>query len=89
MVGLIYNEQYEVTTWYDLSQQPFSYYQEEGYQYLVISSDIYDRYLAEADRYPENVAFYQQLFQHKKLLHKCTPAGLTRPGPVILIYKVE
>ncbi len=88
-VGLIYSQQYEVITWYDLSQRPFNYYLEEGYQYLVVSSDIYDRYLAEPDRYAENVAFYQQLWQGEKLLQECVLTGLTQPGPVIQIYQVE
>jgi hypothetical protein len=59
-----------------------------GYHHVVVSSSIYNRYLAEPNRYPDEVKFYQTLFQKGKLIRKFEPAYL-QGGPVIMIYKLE
>jgi hypothetical protein len=63
-------------------------YRADGYPYLVASSSMYDRFLAEPDRYPSEIAFYQTLFAEGELLRQFEPS-LVRGGPVILIYKID
>jgi hypothetical protein len=71
------NQKFSLATDEDLSD----YYQ-EGYQYLVVSSNVYDRYFAEPERYTKEVNFYQTLFQQGELLQQFSPTK-TRGGPVI------
>jgi len=62
-------------------------YGREGYSYLILSSAMYDRYLAEPERYPSQVSFYTTLFDRGRLLQKFEPST-TRGGPVIRIYEL-
>lgn len=62
-------------------------YGREGYSYLVLSSAMYDRYLAEPEGYPSQVSFYTTLFDRGRLLQKFEPST-TRGGPVIRIYEL-
>ncbi|MEI2750223.1 MAG: hypothetical protein V9E88_15870 [Ferruginibacter sp.] len=56
-----------------------------GYDYVVASSAIYDRYFAEPERYPDEIAFYNQLFATSALVKEFDPAWY-ESGPVIRIY---
>jgi len=56
-----------------------------GGRYLVASSWIYQRYLADPARYPAEVAFYKSLFSSAHLLVEFAP-GATLRGPVVRIY---
>ena len=63
-------------------------YQRAGYTHLVISSAMYNRFLAEPTRYPSEVAFYQQL------LNQSTPlvtfsATWAQGGPNLHIYALS
>jgi 4-amino-4-deoxy-L-arabinose transferase-like glycosyltransferase len=49
-----------------LSERPLGDYTDNAL--LVVSSAVYDRYFMEAERYPEQVQFYQQLFDTRDLL---------------------
>jgi uncharacterized membrane protein len=59
-----------------------------GYRYVVASSAIYNRYMAEPDRYSNEVKFYETLFLRGKLLQKFEPSYL-RGGPTIIIYELQ
>jgi hypothetical protein len=63
-------------------------YSREGYRYLVVSSAMYGRYLAEPERYVAETAFYQALFTRAKLLQEFRPSN-TRGGPVVRVYELE
>ena len=63
-------------------------YRQEGYQYLVVSSSLYDRFFAEPERYPEPVAFYRELFAEANLLQRFVPSS-TRGGTEIRIYGLD
>jgi len=63
-------------------------YRYDGYSYLVVSSAMYERFLAEPDRYVSEVAFYQTLFAEGCLLQRFEPSA-TRGGPVIRIYELQ
>jgi hypothetical protein len=58
-----------------------------GIRYVVVSGEIYGRYMAEPDRYPSEIAFYQKLFAEGHLLQQFKPSA-TRGGPVIRIYEL-
>lgn len=59
---------------------------ERGYDYAVASSDIYNRYFAEAARYPDEVAYYTALFESGDLVAEFAPAWY-ESGPTIRVYE--
>lgn len=59
---------------------------ERGYDYVVASSDIYNRFFAEAERYPSEVAFYERLFTGGSLVQEFAPTW-RESGPVLRIYQ--
>lgn len=63
-------------------------YARAGYRYVSVSDGIYRRYFAEANRYPAEVAFYQELFSGQRLLQQFKPSA-TRAGPTIRIYELQ
>jgi hypothetical protein len=63
----------------DLSQQ--------GIEYVVVSSAVYGRYLAEPARYPAEVAFYRTLFADAELLREFWPSP-SAGGPLIRVYRL-
>lgn len=63
-------------------------YYSEDYQYLVISSQIYNRFFAEPDRYPAEVSFYNELLNDGVLLQQFEPNNF-QGGPIISIYDIQ
>jgi hypothetical protein len=63
-------------------------YRREGFDYLVVSDDLYGRYFSEAEKYPHEVAFYSSLFEQGKLVQQFEPSA-ERGGPVIRIYQIS
>jgi hypothetical protein len=61
----------------------------DGYQYLVVSSSIYEHILSAPDRYSAEASFYRDLFARGHLIRKFEPSGDQRPGPTILIYDIR
>ncbi len=43
------------------------------YDYIIVSSSIYDRFFAEPERYPDEIVFYRELFDKEKLVQKFEP----------------
>ncbi len=76
-------ERFSLATKHDLND----YYQ-EGYNYLIVSSAIYERYLSKPEDYPSEVSFYKTLFDNGRLLYICKPSN-TRGGPIIRIYELQ
>lgn len=62
-------------------------YRAEDVEYLIASSDIYDRYYDEPERYPEVVQRYEELFA-TRLIFEIRPAS-TRGGPTIRVYDIQ
>ena len=69
----------------DGGYQPFL---DDGYQYAIASSLMYDLYSAEPDRYPGEIVIYQTLFAEGRLVQEFKPSRF-RGGPVITIYEIE
>jgi hypothetical protein len=63
-------------------------YRHDGFEYLMVSSAMYERYLDEPARYPDQVAFYETLFDEAHLLQQFEPSN-TRGGPIVRIYELE
>lgn len=62
---------------------------QEGYEYLLTSSFISNRYYADPERYAKQVAFYEEtLPQQATLLHVVEPVGFVG-GPIVRIYKIN
>lgn len=49
------------------------YYREKGFDYIAISSFMYDRAFARPDKYADRIEFYQQLERESKLMAVFTP----------------
>lgn len=62
-------------------------YRREGFDYLVVSDELYGRFFAEAERYPDEVAFYASLFERGRLVQQFEPSA-ERGGPVIRVYSI-
>lgn len=61
--GFVVYERYSLAP----ERTPDDYYH-EGYRYLVVSSAMYERYMAEPTRYPSEVNFYQTVFRDGRLI---------------------
>jgi hypothetical protein len=59
-----------------------------GIDYVILSS-MYNRYLAEKERYPEIVSNYQKIFQLGPVIYQLAPSQGVNQGPLIRVLKVE
>jgi hypothetical protein len=79
---------FDVTVRFTLAEEPsLGYYYQEGYDYLVVSSYNYDRYLNQAEYFPKEAGFYETLFGKARLLHVVEPDTF-HGGPTIKVYKL-
>lgn len=62
-------------------------YRRAGYDYLMVSSAVHGRFLANPARYPKEVAFYRALFRDGKLVADIVPEPGQR-GPRIRLYRL-
>lgn len=69
-------QDHEVATYYD-----------EGFDYLVASSGMYDRFYADAERFSAQVQFYDSLNETAVLIQEIKPTN-TRSGPTLKIYQL-
>jgi 4-amino-4-deoxy-L-arabinose transferase-like glycosyltransferase len=58
-------------------------------EYLILSSFNYNRYLRNAQAYPEEASAYRSFFAAHQPLAEFVPNGKTTGGPVIRIYRLE
>lgn len=63
-------------------------YHASGYQYLIVSSNMYHRFLDDPKRYGPETRFYQDLFSHGKLQAAFVPSS-TVGGPEIRVYRID
>lgn len=73
---------------FSLSKYNIDYYHGEGYEYLVISSNIYNRYYKEPNRYSKEVNFYNSLIECNCLIQEFIGSSL-QGGPTIRIYNID
>ena len=86
--GPLKGARYEELLVFTLTEHDLDWYKAEGYQYLQASSAIYNRYLAEPERYAHQAAFYTRLFHEGTLLAEFGPTR-TSEGSVVRIYDIS
>ena len=63
-------------------------YRRNGYHYVMINRDMfYNHFVADEERYREQVKFYRDLFSSGRLLQEFRPST-TRDGPMIQVYEI-
>lgn len=63
-------------------------FRDEGYEYMIVSDETYQRFYNEPDRYAEFIAFYEELFAEGEFVKEFRPT-LTLGGPTIRIYRLN
>jgi hypothetical protein len=59
-----------------------------GFEYILVSSAMYNRFYAEPDRYQLEINRYEELFAEEILVQEIRPTYFQR-GPIIQIYKLR
>ncbi|MHB1162451.1 MAG: ArnT family glycosyltransferase, partial [Chloroflexota bacterium] len=77
-------QQREVELVWRATMHDLEYYRENGFDYLAISSFLYDRAFAEPDAYPDRVEFYRQLDRELSLVATFSPRRDGQPVPFAL-----
>jgi hypothetical protein len=72
---------------YVLGERPLDYYLDRGADYIAVSSAIYERFYREPERYPEQIAFYEELDRSGDLVYQVVPDRWTS-GPTVKVYRV-
>ena len=71
---------------------PYEFYQENGYKYIVVTSDMYKKFIKEdlelARKFPSFRKFYQRLFEKGLIVKEFSSNISGNRGPVIKIFKV-
>lgn len=71
------------------TRKPLQYYIEQGFDYIIVSSFMYNRYFARPQDYEKNVQFYLDLFKKGRLVKEFLPDPKTIPGPTIKVYDIR
>ena len=74
---------------FSLSSRPLDYYYQEKYEYLVVSSMMYNRFMAEQSRYQDEVNFYHRLKNEATLVKQIAPIPWRLTGPEVSIYRLN
>lgn len=78
---------YRVTFVQVAGTRPYSWYLSEKVDYLILSSNIYDRFRGSSPQAAAIAQFYEFVFGSLPLLAEFTP-GAGRAGPTIRIYEI-
>jgi len=57
-------------------------------QYVIVSSEVYQRVMAAPQVYPRQVTFYERLAEKARLIKRFAPGSGER-GPTILVYRLS
>ena len=79
---------YQVKFFNKLADHTLAFYQEQGYDYVVVSSSMYNRYFVDSVTYPTQRQFYESLFAQWPLVVEFTGYPVPMHDPVIRIYRV-
>jgi hypothetical protein len=64
-------------------------YKVDQFDYIVLSSYAYDRFLTDEERYPRHAQKYKDFFSEYELIKEFIPDNKNIGGPVIKIYKIR
>lgn len=70
-----------------LRLRDYTDWRNEGIEYLVASSQVYEPILKEPQKYPREYAQYMRIFEQSREVARFTPSN-DHPGPELRIYKV-
>jgi hypothetical protein len=56
--------------------------------FMVVSSDDYQRFLDNSDRYPDEASAYNRFFAEHKLVYRLVADAGRLNGPTISVYRV-
>jgi 4-amino-4-deoxy-L-arabinose transferase-like glycosyltransferase len=87
--GMYWSQTIQLVEEPSLALQPVQRFRDAGAQYLVASSDVYDRFFKEPARYPEVVRAYQEIFDTLPLVQEFRPDPWRHPGPTIKVFRLE
>lgn len=68
-------------------EQPLDWYETHSIDYLMISSHIYQRYLDEPDRYPDEAAYYSALMSRPA--EATFQSSSVHAGPDIYVFRID
>lgn len=71
-----------------LGQSTPEYFRERGARFVVASSEMYDRFYAEPERYADFITAYERFWHELPLVIELAPDPWRRPGPTIRILRV-
>ncbi|MGE5619205.1 MAG: ArnT family glycosyltransferase [Sphingomonadaceae bacterium] len=71
----------EVELFWRATMHDLEYYRQNGFDYLAVSSFLYDRAFADPDAYSDRVEFYQRLDRELPLVATFSPRGDGQPVP--------
>ncbi|MBN1825629.1 MAG: glycosyltransferase family 39 protein [Candidatus Eisenbacteria bacterium] len=69
----------------DRSERFYEFTPYQWFEYVVLSADIYERYLGDPERFPAQNRFYRLVKERYDLAARFDPEGGT--GPTILVYR--
>lgn len=84
----ISNKEYDIEYFFSLSERDLAYYTNNGFNYLMLSSSVYNRYYREPDRYQSTIEFYDGIRMEFPLIKKISTDGWWQTGPTIQIYSL-
>ncbi len=64
-------------------------YEVDQFDYIILSSNSYERFIVDEQRYPHQAQKYKDVFSNYKLIKEFAPDNKTAGGPVIRIYKIR
>jgi len=80
---------YELLEVFNLSSNKnLDFFYEEDFQYLVVSSGNYDRYISKQEFFPEDAGFYLEIFEEENQVYEVGPSRF-RGGPVIKVFELS
>lgn len=75
---------YKITGLYSIITHDLDWYQTNGYDYLVFSSGMFQRFFVDPERYPSEIASYERLFSSTHLVNIFSANGYE-----VRIYSIE
>lgn len=70
-----------------LAKHPLHFYRSRGFEYLLVSSNMYGRYFRDPAHHPKEVDFYRRLRRYGVVLHEVRGSPAKR-GPTVTIYRL-
>jgi 4-amino-4-deoxy-L-arabinose transferase-like glycosyltransferase len=78
---------YEVNSFSRLNENSVSWYEEQGFDYLIFAQARYGNIFSNPDLYADQIANYEALFDNLELVTTLTGSYVDRPNHDILIYR--